>query len=455
MNTAVRCRVLVTQVRHKHDSLLPAGAGGRSSFSGQAATVFGGTGFIGHSLVNNLGRIGSSVTLPVRGSVERTQVQDMRIMGDLGALQFVPEFDIERWTDQQVMDVIGHSNVVYNVIGDYRSTNHFPRRMTNVEWPERLARLVAEKDDGTRLVHLVHLNCENELQQAKSGILREEAEAIERMRAHYPDAIIVKAATAVGWKDHFSHWWCTDGEMWQRSISYIGAFPLMYGGGANTFVAPIRKMDLCRAMAVIGSHPDSDGHDFELFNDQCFKLSELVEFMYDVKWQNMKSLRIPHMRGVGMNAKKDVDLDLFQWDVLGDLDAEAGELTLGQRMRRKMLKLHLAKLNWPRFIYGPLRFMDYIKREQSLYYDWTNEDHFNLMNMSELPSFQNPGFKELGVTPHEILPSVHETCASYLPGNVDIFKAFHQFDKPPVYNVRDVSTPSGKSEALTLKKLEA
>ena len=63
------------------------------------------------------------------------------------------------------------------------------------------------------------------------------------------------------------------------------------------------------------------------------------------------------MRGVGMNAKKDVDLDLFQWDVLGDLDAESGELTLGQRMRRKMLKLHLAKLNWPRFIYGPLRFM--------------------------------------------------------------------------------------------------
>ena len=43
----------------------------------------------------------------------------------------------------------------------------------------------------------------------------------------------------------------------------------------------------------------------------------------------------------------------------------------------------------------------------------------------------------------------------FQPGNVDIFKAFHQFDKPPVYNVRDVSTPSGKSEALTLKKLEA
>jgi len=365
----------------------------------------------------------------------------------LGALQFVPEFDIERWTDDQVMEVIRYSNVVYNVIGHWKSTNQFPREMVNVEWPERLARLVAEKDDGTRLVHLVHLNCEDEQSQSKSKILSEEAEAIERMRAQYPDAIIVKSATAIGWKDQFSHWWCTDGELWQRSLSYLGAFPLMYGAGKSTYVAPIRKMDLCRAMAVIGSHPDSDGHDFELYNDQCFKLSELVEFMYDIKWQNMKSLRVPHMRGVGLNFNKDVDLDLFQWDVLGELNANQDDLSWGERARRKILRLHLAKLNWPRFIYGPFRLLDYFKREQSIYYDWTNEDHFNLMNMSELPSFQNPGFKELGVTPHEILPTVHETCASYLPASVDIFKSFNQFDKPPAYNIKDVTTPAGKRHA--------
>ena len=76
--------------------------------------------------------------------------QDLRIMGDLGALQFVQGFDMERWTDDQVFDVIRHSNVVYNVIGNFKSTNHWPREMTNVEWPERLAKLVAAKEDGTR-----------------------------------------------------------------------------------------------------------------------------------------------------------------------------------------------------------------------------------------------------------------------------------------------------------------
>jgi len=419
--------------RQKHDSLIAAGSGGRSSFSGQAATVFGSTGFVGHSLVNNLGRIGSSVVLPVRGSTERHQVQDLRIMGDLGALQFVQGFDMERWSDDQVFDLIRHSNVVYNVIGNYKSTNHWPRHQTNVEWPERLAKLVAAKEDGTRLVHLVHLNCENEEAQKHSGILREQAEAIERMRAAYPDTIIVKSAQALGWKDKYTHWWATNGEYYQRSLSWIGAFPLMYGGGHNTFVGPIRKMDLARAMAVIGQHPDSDGHDFELYNDQTYNLAQLVEYMYDVKWQNMATMATPGYRVPGVYNKRDVDLDLFQWDVLGELNADPADLTMGQRIRRKLLKLHLAKLNWPRFIIGFPRFLDYMKREQSMYYDWTNEDHFNLMNMSDKPTFENPGFKELGVQPQCILPTVHESAAGYYPGTVTNFKLFNEIDRPPKY----------------------
>jgi NADH dehydrogenase (ubiquinone) 1 alpha subcomplex subunit 9 len=307
-------RPVASQSRLVHDSLVPAGAGGRSSFSGQAATVFGSTGTLGHSLVNNLGRIGSSVTLPVRSVLERAQVQDLRIMGDLGALQFIQEFDMLRWSDDQINESIRYSNVVYNLIGSYKDTNHFSRRLTNVDWAERLATLVAEKDDGTRLIHVVHLNCEDESSQKYSKILSEQAEAIEKMRSIYPETIIVKSANYVGWRDRYCHYFCMDNEYYQRTLSKIGAFPLLYGAGQNTFVAPVRKMDVARALAKVGSHPDSPGHTFELFHDEVYKLGDLVEYMYDCKWSNMPSFDRTGYRVPGVLGQKDVDLDLFLWN---------------------------------------------------------------------------------------------------------------------------------------------
>ena len=79
--------------------------------------------------------------------------------------------------------------------------------------------------------------------------------------------------------------------------------------------------------------------------------------MYDVKWQNMKDTKVNGYRVPGLLGQKDVDLDLFQWDVLGGLHDQPKELSKLQRTRRIMLNLHLAKLNWPRFTIGAVRFL--------------------------------------------------------------------------------------------------
>ena len=55
-----------------------------------------------------------------RNSTEAYRVQDLRIMGDLGAFNFVQHFDMERWSEKQIKELISHSNVVYNVIGSWR-----------------------------------------------------------------------------------------------------------------------------------------------------------------------------------------------------------------------------------------------------------------------------------------------------------------------------------------------
>lgn len=319
--------------------------------------------------------------------------------------------------------------------------NTWPRREVNVDWPKRLAQLVANKGDDTRLVHLVHLNAGNEELGEYSAILREQAEAIEEMRKIYPQTIIVKAATAVGWNDHFTHWWCMANEKRQRSLQYIGAFPLMYGGGQKTFVSPVVRRDIGRALVKIGAHPDSDGHDFELFGDKTYKLTDIVEFMYDIKWQTSRSMNHQSKKSAGgiWNHRMDVDLDYFNYNPLGDMIMDPKDMSFSQKTARKMLRLHLAKLYWPRFNVGGIRFLDFSHRFKSFYADWTNEDHFNLMNMSHMPTFKNPGFKELGMTLACPLETIHESCTNHHPGVIiglgqtDVFKRLDHFDLPPSY----------------------
>ncbi len=67
-------------------SLVKKGTGGRSSFSGVVATVFGATGFVGRYMVNRLGKTGSQVVVPYRG--DEHDYRHLRLMGDLGQIHF-------------------------------------------------------------------------------------------------------------------------------------------------------------------------------------------------------------------------------------------------------------------------------------------------------------------------------------------------------------------------------
>ena len=68
-------------------SITKRGRGGRSSFSGVVATVFGATGFIGRYVVNHLARIGSQVMVPYRG--DELDYRHLKLMGDLGQVLFL------------------------------------------------------------------------------------------------------------------------------------------------------------------------------------------------------------------------------------------------------------------------------------------------------------------------------------------------------------------------------
>ena len=52
----------------------------------------------------------------------------------------------------------------------------------NVDWPKRLANLVAEKNDGTRLIHVTQLNCHQEKGRAISESLRQDVSLTDLLK---------------------------------------------------------------------------------------------------------------------------------------------------------------------------------------------------------------------------------------------------------------------------------
>lgn len=111
------------------------GTGGRSSFNGIVATVFGATGFVGRYLCNKLGKSGTQMILPYRG--DDSDVIRLKVTGDLGQVLF-HFYNLE--DVPSIREAVKHSNVVINLVGRDFETKNFKFRDVHSNGAERIAR---------------------------------------------------------------------------------------------------------------------------------------------------------------------------------------------------------------------------------------------------------------------------------------------------------------------------
>lgn len=96
------------------------GTGGRSSFNGIVATVFGASGLVGKAVCNRLGKVGTQMIIPYRG--DYYDVQPLKMCGDLGQVLFSPYYLKD---EESLRKAMKHSNLVINMIGREWETRNF------------------------------------------------------------------------------------------------------------------------------------------------------------------------------------------------------------------------------------------------------------------------------------------------------------------------------------------
>jgi dTDP-4-dehydrorhamnose reductase len=246
-------RVLSTHIARdgsRVSSQFDAGPGGYSSNKGITATVFGATGFVGRYVVDKLASQGITVIVPFRG--DDLQARHLKLMGDLGRVNPVPY-------DPRVVDsvrtVVRPSQLVVNLIGKDFETKHvfgsltknYTYEQVHAEVPRMIAQVCAEQGVG-QLIHMSSL-------AARPGVLSkvEESRLLGELavRAHFPNATILKPANIFGDEDRFMN---QIGRM-ARALPY---FALVNGGKARlqpvyVRVPQHRENDRGTQLAVGGS----------------------------------------------------------------------------------------------------------------------------------------------------------------------------------------------------------
>lgn len=261
-------------------SAMKRGTGGRSSFNGIVATVFGCTGFLGRYVCNKLGKSGTQMILPYRG--EDSEAIRLKVCGDLGQVLF--QFYNLR-DEESIRKAVKYSNVVINLVGREFETKNFSFNDVHVEGARRIARICREAG-VERLIHVSALNAnpnpQSHIIDGGSNFLRSKYWGELAVREEFPQATIIRPSDIYGSEDRFLRYYA---HIWRRQFR---SMPLWHKG-ERTVKQPVFVSDVAQGIINCAKDPDTAGKVYQAVGPKRYKLSELVDWFHrlmrkDEKW---------------------------------------------------------------------------------------------------------------------------------------------------------------------------
>jgi len=248
------------------------GKGGRSSFSGDVVTVFGGSGFLGRGVANRLGKNGSQIIFPYRG--DHYKMMRLKVVGDLGQVLFCP---FELMDEESIRRAVARSNIVINLVGRGIETKNFSYKDVNVTGPAKIAKICREMG-VKRLVHMSSINAraqpDTAFLSAGSAWLKTKYEGELAVRDEFPDATIFRASDMYGQKDQFIS------QIFDR-MSRVGTKIPLFMKGKYTVKQPVFWSDVVSGIMNSLYDPDAIGQTYEALGPDRFTMNELVRYMFE------------------------------------------------------------------------------------------------------------------------------------------------------------------------------
>lgn len=237
-------------------------------------TIFGGSGFLGRHTVRALAKGGYRIRVATR---HPNRAQYLPPMGHVGQIQL---FKCNALEDEQVAAAVHSADAVVNLIGILAPGGGQGFDEIHVETAERIAR--AARLGGART--LVHMSAIGANEDSGAHYARSKAHGEKRVRAAFPDAVVLRPSIVFGPEDSFFNKFAALARM-------LPALPLI--GGGRTKFQPVFVGDVAAAIRKCIESPASRGKTYELAGPTTYSFKELLQFVLRTTGRRRLLLSIP------------------------------------------------------------------------------------------------------------------------------------------------------------------
>lgn len=233
-------------------------------------TVFGGGGFVGRQVVQELLARGARVRVAQRNIGSAFRVKPL---GGLGQTQFVTA-DITK--AQSVAHAVAGSDIVVNLVGilsgDFEAIQH------------QGAANVAKAAAAAGVRALVHVSAIGADAESPAGYARTKAAGEAAVKAAFPTATILRPSIIFGREDQFIN----------RFANLIAMAPIVPVMAPDTRFQPVYVTDVARAIANAADRPRAhDGKTYELGGPQQLSMMEVNQWIAKAIGRDMPLVAVP------------------------------------------------------------------------------------------------------------------------------------------------------------------
>lgn len=240
----------------------------------RTVTIFGGSGFVGRSIVQKLAAQGDIIRVAVRNPVA---AQFLKPLGEVGQITPV---HVDLSSKESLEKTIQGSDVVINLVGILFEKGSQTFEKIHVEGAKNIAQVSSKLGVPTFL----HMSALGANKASRSRYAATKARGEEMARKHFPKATIFRPSVIFGPEDAFLNRFAR--------MALMSPFLPLIGGGKTRF-QPIYVGDVADCFVKALEFPEAKGKLYELGGPSIYTFKELMVYLLETIHRKRLLLSIP------------------------------------------------------------------------------------------------------------------------------------------------------------------